>query len=399
MSTFQTSFGIYLKEGTWKNCSLYEGRFSYASGYEYRKMTDLTDAGTALSTTYQSLTINEQDILNLGGGYMSNTYVRVNYVGKGQSKTQDYAYGTSGPNDRVFFPILGGCGYAYLDNGKLKFVNMMGDSKNGAISQRIMGEFTPPTANALPVAMQGFYSGIIVPLKGSSSNTSYYCYYPQTGEFKQVSAVTGLTLDAGAVLVLDNMDSYFFLRKTGAKYMHTFVNGVEHFYDLSALDATDYDSSQLCYDAVNECILLYLGKRTDNNSTLTQVTKCYKLDMDGKTKIEEVTLPNSVVLPTTSDSDDSYGCILLNGSSSNRVYQHSRYMYLDSNGYQIAQNPVVRFNYANFGANGKQTPQQYLMMQAWYGYDYYSQPIRIAYFDNLYFDNSGDAKIFKRATT
>ena len=402
MGTFRTSFKLYGKEGTWKDCILYEGRFSYASGYEYAKISDLSQRGTALSTTYATLGVNEQDIINFEGGYMGNDHKGVYFVGKGRSSPEvKYTHAPSGIAPQEYYAAcLGGSVYWWKDGNKTIFARINGDSKNNGISNDVIAEFELP-AGYYFLPLHRYNAGITVPLRaynGSSNQAAFYLLNTATGTVENVGTITAGTTNCNS-LVLDDGTEYHFLWNGSSKWLARFKDGVSTITSLSI--SGTYSNAALYYDKTAQKLVLYLGNVTASGTSRTFATKGYQLDPDTYAETE-LTLPTALTIDVDSSGDSGYGnrdtaqaVALLNGTSSTQTsYGKNTY-----DGKICLDNPVTPFNYAYFDANtGKRTPQQFLFLHGWSGYNYYSEPHRVAYIDNLYYETSANNIVYVRAT-
>lgn len=401
MGTFSTSFKLYGKEGTWKDCVLYEGRFSYASGYEYCRMSDFA-RGMALSTTYATLGVNEQDIVNFQGGYMQQAHKNVNFVGKGRSSGDipyTHAPSQTAPND-CYASCLGGSVYWWKDGDITKFARINGDSKNGGISNEVFAEFELPSGYYF-LPLHRYNAGITVPLRaynGSSNQAAFYLLNTATGTVENVGTITAGTTNCNS-LVLDNGDEYHFLWNGSSKWLAKFKDGEASITSLSI--SGTYSNAALYYDKTAQKLVLYMGNVTASGTSRVFATKGYQID-PSTYEATELTLPTYITVDVDSSGDSGYAdrdtaqaAVLLNGTSSTQT-QYGKNTY---DGKIVIDNPVTQFNYGYFDANsGKRTPQQFLILHGWSGYNYYSEPHRVCYLDNLYYEESSDNIVFVRAT-
>lgn len=403
MGTFNTSFKLYGKEGTWRDCVLYEGYFSYASGYEYAKISDLSDRGRAISTAYATLGINEQDIVNYKGGYIGDGYKGCYYVGKGRSSSEvQYTHAPSGvaPSD-CYASCLGGSVYWWKDGNKTIFARIIGDSKNNGITNEVIAEFELP-AGYYFLPYHRYNAGITIPLKafnGSNLQPDFYMLNTATRTVENVGPITAWTQNCKSI-VLDNGDEYHFLWKDSSKWLARFKDGVSSITTLSI--SGTYSNAALYYDKTAQKLVLYLGNVTSSGTSRTFATKGYQID-PGTYEATELTLPTYITIDVDSsgdifgDRDTAQAAVLLNGTSSTQT-QYGKNTY---DGKIVIDNPVTQFNYAYFDAStGKRTPQQFLVLHGWTGYSSpYAQPHRVCYIDNLYYEASSDNLVFVRATT
>ena len=402
MGTFSTSFKLYGKEGTWKDCVLYEGRFSYASGYEYAKISDLSQRGSAISTTYATLGINEQDIINFEGGYMGNDHKGVYFVGKGRTSPEvKYTHAPSGiaPAD-YYASCLGGSVYWWKDGNKTIFARINGDSKNNGITNEVFAEFELP-AGYYFLPLHRYNAGITVPLRaynGSVNQSAFYLLNTATGTVENVGTITAGTTNCNS-LVLDDGTEYHFLWNGSSKWLARFKDGVSTITSLSI--SGTYSNAALYYDKTAQKLVLYLGNVTASGTSRTFATNGYQIDPDTYAETE-LTLPTYITVDVDSSGDSGYGnrdtaqaAVLLNGTSSTQT-EYGKNTY---DGKIVIDNPVTQFNYAYFDAStGKRTPQQFLILHGWSGYNYYSEPHRVCYIDNLYYESSANNIVYVRAT-
>lgn len=203
-------------------------------------------------------------------------------------------------------------GYVYMTDidGDSCFYRVHGNSEDGDISEEEIG--TLSVRETTGFVCNGIYTGDIIPF---IEDTSGYGYI----DLKTNSIVRGFgSLASGikvwgwgtASLRLENGDSYFFVGCGIPKYMHAYVGGIHHWYDLSSIDAMSkgtYDGFTygLYHDKTGNNLVLYICKASGSNMQyMGYETHCYKLSMNGQTVIGSVALPAYLDVPVDPAATD-----------------------------------------------------------------------------------------------
>lgn len=397
-----TSFDVIVKDGSWKGCAIYPGFRPYDNMWDWVKISDFTKG--SISVAYPGTAgLNDEDVVSYSRGWGSDSQSsRASFTGKGVYGNGNFSLAPNGKVEQYYFaPCLGGSMYWWEDGNDMVFARVDADSKNGEIGNEIISRVSKANYKANTL----YNSGVTVPLYASTGAGVYgKVYILNTSDGTITPMHTFSTSTKNESVVLDDGSEYHFFHpyegSSGSdpdKYLVEFKDGVLHGHSLSI--AGYYEYAALHYDASDEVLVLYLGNKTYSNSNYTYTTKCYKIDPSDYS-VTEVTLPTSLIITQMDTSEDSShvgydtaeAVVLLNGTTTGQS-EHSRYVY---NGRICVGNPVTQYNYGYFDAyNGKRTPQQFLMLDGWGSYSYYSANYhRICYVDNLYFEESENNRIF-----
>ena len=395
-----TSFDVIVKDGSWKGCAIYPGFRPYDNMWDWVKISDFTKG--SISVAYPGVAgLNDEDVVSYSRGWGSDSQSsQARFTGNGISGAGSFSLAPSGKVEQYYFsPCLGGSAYWWIDSDKTVFARVDGDSKNGQISNQLIGDAAAGNFKAYNL----YSSGVMVPMYDATTGEYGKVYVLNTSDgtftLMHTFETTGSLKCEG--LVLDDGSEYYFVHpgsgSSAEKYMIRYKDGVLSGHSFSI--AGYYDYAALHYDADEDVLVLYLGNKTYSSSTYTYTTKCYKIDRYDYS-VTEVTLPTSLIITNMDTSEDSShvgydtaeAVVLLNGTTTGQT-ANSRYVY---NGRICVGNPVTQYNYGYFDAyNGKRTPQQFLMLDGWGGYGYYGgNNKRIAYIDNLYFEESENNRIF-----
>lgn len=397
-----TSFDVMVKDGSWKGCAIYPGFRPYDNMWDWVKISDFTKG--SISVAYPGTAgLNDEDVVSYSRGWGSDSQSsRASFTGKGVYGNGNFSLAPNGKVEQYYFaPCLGGSMYWWEDGNDMVFARVDADSKNGEIGNEIISRVSKANYKANTL----YNSGVTVPLNASTGAGVYgKVYILNTSDGTITPMHTFSTSTKNESVVLDDGTEYHFFHpyegSSGSdtdKYLVEFKDGALSGHSLSITGYYEY--AALHYDATDDVLVLYLGNKKYQNSAYTYTTKCYKIDRYDYS-VTEVTLPTSLIITQMDTSEDSShvgydtaeAVVLLNGTTTGQT-ANSRYAY---NGRICVGNPVTQYNYGYFDAyNGKRTPQQFLMLEGWNGYGYYSANYkRIAYIDNLYFEESENNRIF-----
>ena len=316
----------------------------------------------------------------------------------------------------------GGYVYSTCSDNERTFHYVEGNSTDGDIDETDIGSCSgvSSAANRFIFVPSGVFGGDIIPFIDASVS---YDNRPRYGyiDMKTNTVVPNYVdmYDLGftntwsewncASVSLENGDSYFFVGWGIPKFMHAYVGGVHHWYDLSGIDSMakgTYDnfSYGLYHDKTAGCLVLYICKATGSNMQhMSYETHCYKLSTNGQTVIGTVALPAYLDVPVDPNASDiaayeqaSYFRVWMNGSNINTYYPDTvdgiradtfdmimKLNIVASGGYLGKPNNYVDFS----GADKEPADRQYLIGTT-YTVSVYNYAQRCVYIDNLYMQDS-----------
>lgn len=309
----------------------------------------------------------------------------------------------------------GGYVYSVFDgNNTRTFYLVHGDSEEGDIDEEEIGSYNSATSTFWFVCPGYFYGNIIGFTDGT--NYGYIDLNAKTvvANFVDMAAIgfTGGAINTdwrGAALRLENGDEYIFIGCGVPKFIHTYRNGVHAYHDMSAIDDLANDSTNffrygLYHDQTGNNLVLYVCKVYNSNMQwYTVVTRCYKLSMNGQTKIGTVALPSYLDVPVDPNSTEiaayeqaSYFRLWFNGSNLNCYFPSTvdgirlttvdmLFDFYDTGGTGYLSKPK---NYVDFSGVDKMPCEQQYLIGKTYTASIYNYVQRCVYIDNLYMEDS-----------
>lgn len=222
-------------------------------------------------------------------------------------------------NSNCMHGVDGGFLYWYDQGGKnFKFMRVYGDSELGKLgNDEEIGHASFSTMYFPRSLFMAQYTGDIVPILTDELVYGYVDLKAKqlVANWKDLQSL-GMSRQGGkgqTFCHLPNGDSYFFIGNGVPKFMHTYIGGVHHWYDLSAIDDLAADTYAyffygMYYDAENQCLVLYICRRWGSSYySMNYVTRCYKLALDGHTVIESVSVPAYLDIPADpNDTEIAY---------------------------------------------------------------------------------------------
>ena len=301
-------------------------------------------------------------------------------------------------------------GYVYMTDidGDSCFCRVRGNSIDGDISEEEIGTLSVRETTAF--VCDGIFTGDIIPF---IEDTSGYGYI----DLKTNSIVRGFgSLASGinvwgwgtASLRLENGDSYFFVGCGIPKYMHAYVGGVHHWYDLSSIDSLDagsgYFSYGLYHDKTLNNLVLYICRCSGTSPFSGWVnTHAYKLSMDGHSVISSVSLPSYLDVPVDPNATDiayyeqaTTFRVWMNGSNLTTYFPSTvdgvrlntfdmmlHFSNVSSSGYLSKPR-----NYVDFSGYDKMPADRQYLIGTTYTASVHNYVQRCVYIDNLYMQDS-----------
>ena len=301
-------------------------------------------------------------------------------------------------------------GYVYMTDidGDSCFYHVHGNSEDGDISEEEIG--TLSVRETTGFVCKGVYTGDIIPF---IEDTSGYGYI----DLKTNSIVRGFGSLASGINVwgwgtanvrLENGDSYFFVGCGIPKYMHAYVGGVHHWYDLSSIDSLDagsgYFSYGLYHDKTGNNLVLYICRCSGTSAFSGWVnTHAYKLSMNGHTVIETLALPAYLDVPVDPNASDiayyeqaTTFRVWMNGSNLTTYFPDTvdgvrlntfdnmlHFSAVPSSGYLSKPR-----NYVDFSGIDKEPADRQYLIGTTYTASIHNYVQRCVYIDNLYMQDS-----------
>lgn len=307
----------------------------------------------------------------------------------------------------------GGYVYSVFDgNNTRTFYKVTGNSEEGDLDEEELGSYNT-ASSTFSFACPGYFSGDII---GFIDGTKYGYIDTKNGTITADYVNMGtLGFSAnrwrGAALRLENGDVYTFVGYGVPKFMHAFVNGAHHYYDLSSLDALADDSTNffrygLYHDQLGNNLVLYVCKVYNSNMQYyTVVTHGYKLSTNGQTKIADISLPSYLDVPVDPNATDIAANeqatafrVWFNGSNLNCYFPSTvdgirlttadmLFNFYDTGGSGYLSKPK---NYVDFSGVDKMPCEQQYLIGTTYTASIYNYAQRCVYIDNLYMQDSAN---------
>ena len=302
-------------------------------------------------------------------------------------------------------------GYVYSvfdGNNERTFYWVHGNSIDGDLDEEEVGSYSSATST-FNFAATGIYSGDII---GFVDGTKYGYIDLKAG------SVVANYVDMGALgfsasywegvaLRLENGDVYIFVGYGSPKFIHAYVSGVHHQYDLSGIDslsAGDGMAYGLYHDKTLNCLVLYICKIMGSNMQyMSYETHCYKLSTNGQTVIGTVSLPSYLDVPVDPNSTDIAAYeqatafrVWMNGSNIDTYFPNTvdgiradtfdRVLQLNtvSSGTYLGKPR----NYVDFSGIDKEPADKQYIIGTTYTANLYNMAQRCVYIDNLYMQDS-----------
>ena len=304
----------------------------------------------------------------------------------------------------------GGYVYSVYDgNGTRTFYHVKGNSIDGDLEEVEIGSYSSATSSFKFVCAGVFYGDVI----GFVDGTSYGYVNTKAGK------VVGGYVDMGALgfssnwnactCRLENGDAYIFVGYGTPKFMHTYINGAHHHYDLSSIDSMsggDGYSYGLYHDQTGGNLVLYICKIMGSNMQyMSYETHGYKLSMNGQTKTGTLSLPSYLDVPVDPNSTDiaayeqaSYFRVWMTGSNIDTYFPSTvdgiradtfdRILQLNntnSSGYLSKPR-----NYVDFSGVDKMPADRQYIIGTTYTAGVHNMAQRCVYIDNLYMEDSAN---------
>lgn len=299
-------------------------------------------------------------------------------------------------------------GYVYSvfdGNNERTFYWVHGDSEEGDIDEEEIGSYSSATSS-FKFVCAGVYSGDVI---GFVDGTKYGYIDLNAKTVTANYGTTGVSVSdiTGAVLHLDNGDSYIFVGYGVPKFMHAYINGSHHWYDLSGIDALSAGDGMaygLYHDKTANCLVLYICKIMGSNMQyMSYETHCYKLSMNGQTVIGSVALPSYLDVPVDPNASDiayyeqaTAFRVWMNGSNIDTYFPSTvdgiradtfdRILQLNtvSSGTYLGKPR----NYVDFSGADKEPADKQYIIGTTYTASVHNYVQRCVYIDNLYMQDS-----------
>ena len=299
--------------------------------------------------------------------------------------------------------------YSVLDDGTRTFYWVHGNSVDGDLSEEEIGSYGSATAT-FKFVCAGIFSGDII---GFVDGTNYGYIDLNAGSvvanFVDMDAI-GFTANnwEGATLRLENGDVYIFVGNGVPKFMHAYVNGAHHNYDLSSIDSLDagsgYFSYDLYHDQTGNNLVLYICRCSGTSAFSGWVnTHAYKLSMNGQTKIADISLPSYLDVPVDPNASDiayyeqaTTFRVWMNGSNLTTYFPSTvdgvrlntfdnmlHFSNVSSSGYLSKPR-----NYVDFSGYDKMPADRQYLIGTTYTASVHNYVQRCVYIDNLYMQDS-----------
>ena len=302
-------------------------------------------------------------------------------------------------------------GYVYSTfdgNNERTFYWVHGDSEEGDIDEEEIGSYNTATSS-FKFVCEGVFSGDVI---GFVDGTKYGYIDLNTKTVTANYGTTGVSASdiSGSVLHLENGDSYIFVGYGVPKFMHTYINGAHHWYDLSGIDSLDagmgYFSYGLYHDQTGNNLVLYICRCSGTSAFSGWVnTHAYKLSMNGQTKIADISLPSYLDVPVDPNASDiaaneqaSYFRVWMNGSNLTTYFPSTvdgvrlntfdnmlHFSVVPSSGYLSKPR-----NYVDFSGIDKEPADRQYLIGTTYTAGLYNYAQRCVYIDNLYMQDSAN---------
>ena len=300
-------------------------------------------------------------------------------------------------------------GYVYSvfdGNNERTFYWVHGDSEDGDIDEEEIGSYSSATSS-FKFVCEGVFSGDVI---GFVDGTKYGYIDLNTKTVTANYGTTGVSVSdiTGAVLHLDNGDSYIFVGCGVPKFMHTYINGAHHWYDLSGIDSLDagsgYFSYGLYHDQTGNNLVLYICRCSGTSAFSGWVnTHAYKLSMNGQTKIADISLPSYLDVPVDPNASDiayyeqaTTFRVWMNGSNLTTYFPSTvdgvrlntfdnmlHFSNVSSSGYLSKPR-----NYVDFSGYDKMPADRQYLIGTTYTASVHNYVQRCVYIDNLYMQDS-----------
>ena len=306
-------------------------------------------------------------------------------------------------------------GYVYSvfdGNNTRTFYWVHGNSIDGDLDEEEVGSYSSATST-FNFAVTGIYSGDII---GFVDGTEYGYIDLKAGSVVANYVNMGsLGFSAGywrgVALRLENGDVYIFVGYGVPKFMHAYVGGVHHQYDLSSIDSIGYNNDGyfqygLYHDKTGNNLVLYICKVYNASMTnQTVVTNCYKLSMNGGTSLGSVALPSYLDVPVDPNATDIAAYeqatafrVWMNGSGLNCYFPSTvDGIRLNTMDLILALNIVSGGgylgkprNYVDFSGIDKEPADKQYIIGTTYTASLYNYAQRCVYIDNLYMQDSAN---------